>query len=790
MSEENDAGSIRSVVRLETKDLQRDVANVKTELDKVTGSAKKAGTEGSKGTNKLAHSAGGLKNSLLAAGAAIAGLFIAINKLTDAALVQAKADLNMASALRQAGDSSKETYNEFKKFTAELQKATGVGDEVSQNMIKMGLNMGIPISQIKSATQGAVGLAEALDLDVKSAMKMISRGVKGDFSMLERYSAELRNAGTQAEKTAIFQTLLANGYKQSTDVMQSKIGALKDAKNAFGDAKEVMGDVLITALQPIAKSVTILSEGFQRLPSGLRTVGVAIGVLIPLFFALNAAMGTVGLVLGAIGVGILGAGIAVDKFRENIKREELEFLESADKQIEAVEKLATQRKNVFERDMKRKKDLSEIEKKLNKEMLDAEAKMAQANKENNKRLFEEENKRWVAASEARQKAMFELKGIEGAEERRAELLEESEEELIKLQERKEELRKKYSQEGLEFTGIDMELEKTKEQLDLLSELKLKKEELGKNEEQLALLAIGRERERALVIAAGNKEITQAVNEYYNELQKISMLDFTKKRIEELDGYKQKILDLTRTESEIILNSIDMERAKVLATIDGNEEMIEAVNRYYDLLKDKTAFDIQKANAMGTAQAIQGAFRNLSSSIISYKQAEVQHRIDQEEEGSAKYKKLMLEQWKINQSASITETIMAGAQAAVQAYKALAGIPYVGPALGAAAAFAVGSMAAGKVSMIRQQQPPAFEYGGIVPGRSFTGDNVPARVNSGEMILTKEQQAELFNIAKGGQEGSNNFNIPININIGGENFGRLLAQKTESGEWQISQRAII
>ena len=38
----------------------------------------------------------------------------------------------------------------------------------------------------------------------------------------------------------------------------------------------------------------------------------------------------------------------------------------------------------------------------------------------------------------------------------------------------------------------------------------------------------------------------------------------------------------------------------------------------------------------------------------------------------------------------------------------------------------------------------FADGGIVGGNSFSGDNVLARVNSGEMILNREQQATLFN----------------------------------------------
>lgn len=45
--------------------------------------------------------------------------------------------------------------------------------------------------------------------------------------------------------------------------------------------------------------------------------------------------------------------------------------------------------------------------------------------------------------------------------------------------------------------------------------------------------------------------------------------------------------------------------------------------------------------------------------------------------------------------------------------------------------------------------PTFERGGIVPGTSYTGDKVTARVNSREMILTQRQQANLFELIQAG-----------------------------------------
>ncbi len=84
-------------------------------------------------------------------------------------------------------------------------------------------------------------------------------------------------------------------------------------------------------------------------------------------------------------------------------------------------------------------------------------------------------------------------------------------------------------------------------------------------------------------------------------------------------------------------------------------------------------------------------------------------------------------------------------AVMRAISSLSAIPFVGFALGVAAGATVAGLAAKYL----------FAEGGIVPGNDETGDNVPAMVNSGEMILNKEQQANLFAMANqgGGGEGT-------------------------------------
>lgn len=106
------------------------------------------------------------------------------------------------------------------------------------------------------------------------------------------------------------------------------------------------------------------------------------------------------------------------------------------------------------------------------------------------------------------------------------------------------------------------------------------------------------------------------------------------------------------------------------------------------------------------------------------------------------------QWGANVIASIAQAIPAimslttakTAEAAANSANSAAQIPFVGWLAAAGAAL---SVVAAMASI------PKFAMGGIVPGASFTGDKVPALLNSGEMILNRSQQSGLFQLLNGG-----------------------------------------
>ena len=104
-------------------------------------------------------------------------------------------------------------------------------------------------------------------------------------------------------------------------------------------------------------------------------------------------------------------------------------------------------------------------------------------------------------------------------------------------------------------------------------------------------------------------------------------------------------------------------------------------------------------------------------------------------------------------------------AATGAAASVSSIPVVGWVM---AGTAVASVIAAMANI------PKFANGGIVPGNLYSGDRVPAMVNSGEMILNRSQQGRLFDIlnSKGGVNGKD-VRVTGEVVVSGEQMKILL-----------------
>jgi hypothetical protein len=140
--------------------------------------------------------------------------------------------------------------------------------------------------------------------------------------------------------------------------------------------------------------------------------------------------------------------------------------------------------------------------------------------------------------------------------------------------------------------------------------------------------------------------------------------------------------------------------------------------------------------------------------------------------------------KIAKAAAIAQTTIKTYESATSAYAALAGIPYVGPALGAAAAGAAIAAGFANVQAIKAQDDSggysgAYATGGFIPAGKYgiAGESGPEFVQGPAMITSAASTADrLANPTGGGG------NVEVNIvNMSGE---PVTEKRSQQGEKQM------
>ena len=126
------------------------------------------------------------------------------------------------------------------------------------------------------------------------------------------------------------------------------------------------------------------------------------------------------------------------------------------------------------------------------------------------------------------------------------------------------------------------------------------------------------------------------------------------------------------------------------------------------------------------------------------------------------------------TASGAATAANTAEAAAGAGKAMAGIPIVGPVLAIAAIAAV--LAAVLAATSKAKSAGNFAVGGLIPGNSYSGDNLTANVNSGELILNRSQQDSIASQLTGNNPMQN---LQLSTEISGTNLRVVLNNDNRS-----------
>lgn len=162
------------------------------------------------------------------------------------AQVQEDAVNSLNASLKQSGDFTEELSQELQNYASELQNVSRFGDEAIINQMAFAQSMGASAEQSKTIVAAAIDMSEALNIDLNSAVRNISKTLGGYAGELGEVIPELKDLTQEQLRAGEGVELLASRYEgRGAAALNTFSGQLQNTKNAFGDMQEEIGNTLI-----------------------------------------------------------------------------------------------------------------------------------------------------------------------------------------------------------------------------------------------------------------------------------------------------------------------------------------------------------------------------------------------------------------------------------------------------------------------------------------------------------------------------------------------------------------
>jgi len=133
--------------------------------------------------------------------------------------------------------------------------------------------------------------------------------------------------------------------------------------------------------------------------------------------------------------------------------------------------------------------------------------------------------------------------------------------------------------------------------------------------------------------------------------------------------------------------------------------------------------------------------------------------------------------------AIVQATISTYRAAIAAYSAMAGIPFVGPALGSVAAAAAVALGTRNITKIASQQPPAAFEGAMIKGSS-AGSIIRAGERNKTEAIIPLQNEEAMSKLQGSLGGGGNLTVHVENLYGSEDLPRRLIEKIDQGLYNL------
>lgn len=717
----------------------------------------------------------------------------AISECSDAYEKQANAETLLRTAVKNNPYLNEQSVLQLKEYASHLQSISTVGDEELLPFMAQLAAAGRTQTEIQQIMGAALDVSASGTMSLESAVKNLNKTFSGLSGELGESVPQIKQLTKEQLKNGDAVKILAEQYSGMAKSTAGSTGGWKQFKNTLGDLQEMIGEKFSQNKNAAGQ---VLNSFFSKVIEKLQ--------------AAKKETDEFRIKLGLIAQND-GTDATISSYQSELdllKKENSEIqkkknvLSSANWKQYAAAQTAAQKQEVEAYESKAKE--------LNKATTDAYnawLKYSQAVTDEEKTKQAELRKTYLTALHTEQEYLREQQGVKKRLKETTKAMKEEYNDLIEDQEMwtAESLRKDEEANNKRIEFLEKQIAIKKEQEENLKNSSKQDEETAKINAQIAaynekIKAMQKEAElRGKSVSQEDllnakiehymavwKESGDWAATYLQNLAKEIEKDFAdlnidippmpaldklsdKEQIEALEGYMQILLSLKDNLEE---NSEAWNKL---------EDSIKGVLGQIDLLKNKTSewSEMDDWEKIGYVQekfselasGINSALSLVSETLDNQTSADVQSLenaykkglISEEEYNSKKEKiekdsarkkyKVQMAEWALN----LLQTQSAAALAIANSLKDGGPLGMINAAImGVATAAQLAAQIAAK------PVPPSFASGGIVPGTSYSGDNVQANVNSGEMILNARQQRALWETANGNtNSGGVIFNIKVN-----------------------------
>jgi len=215
-------------------------------------------------TNRLAKVTGALVGAY-AAFKGVMAMIGGVDRLNAAYDQQAESVKGLEVALKLQGASVDVESARLQKFAGDMQKLTGVGDEVTIGLMKQASMLGVTADQLDDTAKAAIGLSEATGKSLDESLKLVQSSLAGQFGAFGEIIPAINDMKTKEEQLHAVLELSSKGLKAKAEASNTVAGMAERASGAVGDLMESVGALLAPVRILISTGIKTLAEALQTL---------------------------------------------------------------------------------------------------------------------------------------------------------------------------------------------------------------------------------------------------------------------------------------------------------------------------------------------------------------------------------------------------------------------------------------------------------------------------------------------------------------------------------------------